>query len=771
MAGSNLNPSTRRSNDTAAAGSMGNGLQNASINDRPKFKPQNNNSSIKSNIYYDKSETKSDSKFTSKSSLFNSTDLLESTSQNRESPQLKAQQKVASSAQEVNFEESKGSCSRIESSDGKPKDPNVETWESAKGDVKLSKTTDNYEFEHNRLAPILNRPPPPPMRKFKSHRSTPNLFSTASLNKERLSATTPSNFPLESDIKRAVKLATVNTDCSSPEKLSNKLLDAFKKVYAAKQLSDGGKKKHATKLLVNDKPACDGSRSKENDFNFNGSKKIAKPLNANVFEQENSHPLFDSISGECGTIDKLSRPSWKDFSLKTLPADNADQISSLPDFPIKAVKNTTSVHQKKSKQQSCENWNSETCFDLNPVNDSQLPKNTENLPNKTKPECIDKASQTIFTNNKTSDVFHQFTQTDTNRPDTSPCSEDSKIQEHKNHISQKNCEEFVRNEVTSQNEECCENSKNQTNFANKYVAMRVPGGGTKSKKNKRSHCIGIFLNRSTSNPEIRVLKNFNNLNKDHEELSMPLAYNCTTKTEQCETAYEITDTTPKPSVPLSLKIPAHDSELNASDCNGTKPHQCQYGNGKCLDKKIVNISAVSSTKTDCSSARMHAKHTKNETRLSSRGRLVADEKEAKAEALTCKQPLVLGSFADASVTVGYNRNDNEATARKYSLDHQRNQISAAPSSNGKQFEEIPVVCCNVENKDQEKMEQTPRTNLHKLSVEERSMLSSNKKKEAHFISFPSTSKKLPTYRSAVKQSDIIEADDFLYIIVPRGQGT
>ena len=254
------------------------------------------------------------------------------------------------------------SRSTNETSGGIAKEPEIQTWESAKGDAKVSKSNEKFEYEPREFEKSGTAGSTHPcFKKLKSHSSSPNLFSRInSAKKVSTNKTTPYEAPSESDILAALKSLKQHTGCQIlGEDFARSLSEALKEVYASKQGSvrqsqsqNEPRFENGTTLL---KPSMslktsfkdfedDNTHINDNfDFSLSESSNFSKSSNS---KKKRSESVFDSSCSkafsESNGFSSMSKSFHKQESSKS---KTKNQMSS-------SRRRSTSVNRFADKQQN-----------------------------------------------------------------------------------------------------------------------------------------------------------------------------------------------------------------------------------------------------------------------------------------------------------------------------------------------------------------------------------------------------------------------------------
>ena len=308
-------------------------------------------------------------------------------------PDNKVQKQVSSSSEEFNFEGSK--VSKSTTSGGISKSPEVQTWESAKGEAKVSKSNETFEYEPGQnqksKAHLSNK-------KLKSHNSSPSFFSP--MNNERKSnnssisstASDQPQSPSARDIVLALNSLMSQSECQALGKdFARNLSEALKEVYASKQ-SDKDKLQspvesefafhRSLKPRLSLKQGFEnfgGEGKLKNDginFSVAESENFSSASNLSRFEQKTSESLYDSSKSnsfaESNGFSRLSKSFQKKessetkrknrkSSLKMSTSSNADQRKEVVEESSKSSSNSRRSSCKSSvgfpeQQKQTSNW-------------------------------------------------------------------------------------------------------------------------------------------------------------------------------------------------------------------------------------------------------------------------------------------------------------------------------------------------------------------------------------------------------------------------------
>ena len=289
-----------------------------------------------------------------------------------EIPRQKIQKKVSSSSEQYNFEGSKMSRSTSGADANGVHPPEVQTWESAKGEAKVNNSNEKFELDTDLDLKPSFRPPPPSLRKLKNHNSSPCLLPPLSRmgtrNLEKGSALLlpnrstlppavqeiPDTFPSEQDIKAALESLSVTGPVLIDEKFAERLLAALKSLPNSQHQNQSvNRHKH---VLSTDKPTI--------------SKKL---LSLNSDFNSSIHPDVD-IHGSPGASVKMTE-SVDEFSNQQMESnarsivEESQGILSSPDdsfhgtdsFSMKSGnERRSSIEKSVSKRSSSKSSNSKS---------------------------------------------------------------------------------------------------------------------------------------------------------------------------------------------------------------------------------------------------------------------------------------------------------------------------------------------------------------------------------------------------------------------------
>ena len=336
----------------------------------PKFSSQKEEPLIESDIKFDKSELNNNLSIFSKSP-FQDAGMGTPTNSGRANgkfPRNKVQQQVSSSSEEFSFEGSKMSRSTSETVGGKTKEPEVETWESAKGNANVKKSSEQFEYDPGEKNATHKTFPSNP--KFKSHNSTPNLFSQIN-NFDDPSSSFPSGStsqaPTENEIFLALNSMLLKPECEALGKdFAFKLSEAIKEVYASKQrsplsLSENGnglenklEMKRALKPRLSLKPQFSSEENILNggtDFSFSECQNFSKSSNSSKIEKKSHASSFNSSND----FSQMSNTFHKKESCETKNENKTSRRLSLTGFQdglktknMSEISSSQNHHQKNS---------------------------------------------------------------------------------------------------------------------------------------------------------------------------------------------------------------------------------------------------------------------------------------------------------------------------------------------------------------------------------------------------------------------------------------